>query len=59
MDKETKILTFALVMGVMGCTCYFLAGAEAEFNQNSVIGAIIGTMAMICSIGAFRKIKPS
>lgn len=37
---------FALVMGIMGLACYFIAGQETQINNNVWLGAVIGTMAL-------------
>lgn len=43
--KNLRML-LALIMGILGLACYFVAGQETQINNTVWFGAVIGTMAL-------------
>lgn len=43
--KNLRML-LALIMGILGLACYFVAGQQTVINNTVWLGAVIGTMAL-------------
>lgn len=44
-------MLLALIMGILGLACYFVAGQQTVVNNTVWLGAVIGTMALALCAG--------